>query len=167
MSDSAESTALEELARREYPYGFVTEVEEERIRKGLDEDIVRTISAKKNEPEWLLAWRLKAYRRFLRMLEERGEPRWAKVDYPPIDFQDMYYYAAPVPKKKLQSMTGWFWSIQERPLARVSTASPMPAPTAARKGKLMTRRASATRSRARAFRKVGCPTARMLMISSS
>ncbi len=104
MSDSAESTALEQLARRDYAYGFVTEIDEEKIRKGLDEDIVRTISAKKGEPAWLLEWRLKAYRRFVQMLEQKGEPRWARVDYPPIDFQDMYYYAAPVEKKKPGSL---------------------------------------------------------------
>jgi len=74
-----------------YKHGFVTEIEMERAPKGLSEDTVRFISAKKNEPEWLLEWRLKAYRHWLTMTE----PNWAKVGYPPIDYQDSYYYAAP------------------------------------------------------------------------
>jgi Fe-S cluster assembly protein SufB len=95
---------LENLARGEYKYGFVTEIEEERIPPGLNEGIVRTISLKKNEPEWLLAWRLKALRRFLAMLEQEREPTWAKVDYPRIDYQKIVYYAAPVQRKQLQSL---------------------------------------------------------------
>src|SRR6201981_3374326 len=75
----------------QYKYGFVTDIESEKAPKGLDEDPVRFISAKKNEPEWMLAWRLEAYRRWLTM----REPRWARVDYPAIDYQDLYYYAAP------------------------------------------------------------------------
>jgi len=75
----------------QYKYGFVTDIETDKAPKGLNEDIVRFISAKKNEPEWLLEWRLAAYRRWLEM----EEPDWAKVDYPKIDFQDLYYYAAP------------------------------------------------------------------------
>ncbi|RMF08116.1 MAG: Fe-S cluster assembly protein SufB [Alphaproteobacteria bacterium] len=74
-----------------YKYGFVTDIESELAPKGLNEDIVRFISAKKKEPDWLLEWRLKAYRRWLRM----KEPTWAKLRYPKIDFQDAYYYAAP------------------------------------------------------------------------
>ncbi|GAB4224192.1 MAG: Fe-S cluster assembly protein SufB [Kiloniellaceae bacterium] len=74
-----------------YKYGFVTDIEAETAPKGLSEDIVRFISAKKNEPEWLLEWRLKAYRHWLTM----PEPAWAKVDFPPIDYQDSYYYSAP------------------------------------------------------------------------
>ena len=74
-----------------YKYGFVTDIETETAPKGLSEDIVRFISAKKNEPEWLLEWRLKAYRHWLTM----PEPEWAKVDFPPIDYQDSYYYSAP------------------------------------------------------------------------
>lgn len=75
----------------QYKYGFVTDIESELAPKGLSEDIVRFISAKKNEPAWMLEWRLDAYRRWLTM----REPEWAKVDYPKIDFQDAYYYAAP------------------------------------------------------------------------
>ncbi len=74
-----------------YKYGFVTDIETETAPKGLSEDIVRFISAKKNEPEWLLEWRLKAYRHWLTM----PEPEWAKVQFPPIDYQDSYYYSAP------------------------------------------------------------------------
>ena len=102
----AESTPseVELLANKEYQYGFVTEVEQERIPKGLSEETVRLISAKKEEPEWLLEWRLKAYRRFLQMLEKDDEPTWAHVDYPKIDYQDMYYYAAPKPPQELESL---------------------------------------------------------------
>jgi len=75
----------------QYKYGFTTDIESERARKGLGEDVVRFISAKKNEPEWMLEWRLDAYRRWLTM----EEPTWARVNYPKIDFQDIYYYAAP------------------------------------------------------------------------
>jgi len=78
----------------QYKYGFVTDIESDKAPKGLSEDIVRFISAKKNEPEWMLAWRLDAYRRWLTM----REPRWARVSYGPIDYQNIYYYAAP--KKK-------------------------------------------------------------------
>ncbi|MBG0801133.1 Fe-S cluster assembly protein SufB [Methylocystis sp. FS] len=74
-----------------YKYGFSTDIESEKAPKGLNEDIVRFISAKKNEPEWLTDWRLEAYRRWLTM----PEPRWARVHYPRIDFQDLYYYSAP------------------------------------------------------------------------
>src|SRR4249920_2521487 len=75
----------------QYKYGFVTDIESEKAPKGLSEDTVRFISAKKNEPDWMLAWRLEAYRRWLTM----REPTWARVDYPKIDYQDAYYYSAP------------------------------------------------------------------------
>ncbi|MBN9047034.1 MAG: Fe-S cluster assembly protein SufB [Rhizobiales bacterium] len=75
----------------QYKYGFETTIESEKAPKGLNEDVIRFISAKKNEPEWMLEWRLKAYERWLTM----EEPTWARVDYPKIDFQDAYYYAAP------------------------------------------------------------------------
>ena len=75
----------------QYKYGFVTPIESEKAPKGLSEATIRFISAKKNEPEWMLAWRLDAYRRWLTM----REPKWAKVQYGPIDYQDIYYYAAP------------------------------------------------------------------------
>ncbi|HET9177613.1 MAG TPA: Fe-S cluster assembly protein SufB [Terriglobia bacterium] len=85
---------VEELATQEYKYGFVTEVEQETVPRGLNEDVVRLISAKKNEPEWLLEWRLKAYRHWLTM----KEPKWANIKYGPIDYQAAYYYAAPKAK---------------------------------------------------------------------
>lgn len=94
------ATAVEALTNREYKYGFVTDIEAETIPRGLSEEIVRTISAKKNEPEWLLEWRLKAYRHWLTM----EEPEWANVHYPKIDYQDIIYYSAPKPKKKLESL---------------------------------------------------------------
>jgi Fe-S cluster assembly protein SufB len=78
----------------QYKYGFVTDIESEKAPKGLSEDIVRFISLKKNEPDWMLRWRLDAYRRWLTM----GEPTWSRVKYGPIDYQDLYYYSAP--KKK-------------------------------------------------------------------
>src|SRR3984885_9244687 len=74
-----------------YKYGFITDIESEKAPKGLNEDIVRFISAKKGEPAWLTEWRLDAYKRWLTM----QEPTWARVDYPKIDYQDLYYYAAP------------------------------------------------------------------------
>ena len=75
----------------QYRYGFETLIESDKAPKGLSEDTVRFISAKKNEPAWMLEWRLEAYRRWLTMTE----PTWARVEYPKIDYQDLYYYAAP------------------------------------------------------------------------
>src|SRR6202043_627836 len=83
----------------QYKYGFETLIESEKAPKGLSEDTVRFISAKKNEPDWMLAWRLDAYRHWLTM----REPTWARVDYPKIDYQDMYYYSAPK-RKALASL---------------------------------------------------------------
>ncbi len=83
----------------QYKYGFVTDIESEKAPKGLSEDTVRFISAKKNEPEWMLAWRLEAFKRWLTM----REPTWARVDYPKIDYQNAYYYSAPK-KKALASL---------------------------------------------------------------
>jgi Fe-S cluster assembly protein SufB len=80
-----------DLAGEKYKYGFVTDIEMERAERGLNEDIVRFISAKKHEPEWMLEWRLEAFRRW----KEMTEPNWARVHYPPIDYQNAYYYAAP------------------------------------------------------------------------
>jgi Fe-S cluster assembly protein SufB len=95
------STAtFEALANQEYKYGFVTDIEAETIPRGLSEDIVRTISAKKNEPEWMLEWRLKAYRHWLTM----EEPEWSNVVYPKIDYQDVIYYSAPKLKEKKASL---------------------------------------------------------------
>jgi Fe-S cluster assembly protein SufB len=93
-------STIEALANQKYKYGFVTDIEMEVIPRGLNEDIVRVISAKKNEPEWLLEWRLKAFRHWLKM----EEPEWANVHYPKIDYQDIIYYSAPKPKELKQSL---------------------------------------------------------------
>lgn len=98
MSD--QNQILEDLTSSDYKYGFVTDIEQEFAPKGLSEDIVRFISAKKQEPEWMLEWRLKAFREWLKM----SEPEWANVHYPKVDFQDIIYYAAPKPKKELASL---------------------------------------------------------------
>ncbi len=90
MSSPATQKTVAEIGDK-YKYGFVTDIEMERAPKGLTEDTVRYISARKNEPEWMLEWRLAAFRRWLSM----KEPKWARVHYPQIDFQDAYYYAAP------------------------------------------------------------------------
>ena len=92
--------SIETLVNREYQYGFVTDIEADTIPPGLDEDTVRLISAKKDEPQWLLDWRLKAFRRWITM----KEPHWSNVNYPPIDYQDVIYYSAPKPKKPLGSL---------------------------------------------------------------
>jgi len=94
------STALQNLVNQPYKHGFVTDIESEVVPKGLNEDVIRLISAKKNEPEWLLEFRLNAYRHWLTM----EEPEWANVSYPKIDFQEIIYFAQPKPKKKLASM---------------------------------------------------------------
>ena len=92
--------AIEELANREYRYGFVTDVEAETVPKGLNEEVVRLISEKKREPAWLLEWRLKAYRTWLTMTE----PTWQNVRYAAIDYQDIIYYSAPKKKPTLNSL---------------------------------------------------------------
>ncbi len=102
MSES-ETTDLRKLADADYKYGFVTDIEADSAPPGLNEDIVRLISAKKREPEWLLEFRLKALRRFFEMLEHDGEPRWAKIAHPPIDYQDIIYYSAPK-QRQLESL---------------------------------------------------------------
>jgi Fe-S cluster assembly protein SufB len=94
------SVDLEQLSKQEYKYGFVTNIEQEIAPKGLNEDIIRMISAKKNEPEWLLEWRLKSYRHWLTM----KEPQWQNVHYPPIDYNDISYYAAPKQTNKAKSL---------------------------------------------------------------
>jgi Fe-S cluster assembly protein SufB len=95
---------IQELANREYKWGFVTEVEQETIPKGLNEDVIRLISAKKNEPEFMLEWRLKAYRHWEKLEKSQAEPKWANVKYPPIDYQDIRYYAAPKRKTGPKSL---------------------------------------------------------------
>ena len=91
-----EAREIETLANREYKWGFITDIEAEAAPRGLNEEIVRFISHKKGEPDWMLQWRLRAYAKWLTM----AEPHWAKVHHPPIDYQDTIYYSAPKPKKK-------------------------------------------------------------------
>ena len=98
MSSSTET--IEQLANREYKYGFVTDIETDSVPPGLSEDVIRLISAKKQEPQFMLEWRLRAYQHWLSM----REPTWAKVTYPPIDYQNIIYYSAPKPKKTLNSL---------------------------------------------------------------
>lgn len=98
MSD--QNQILEDLTSSDYKYGFVTDIEQEFAPKGLTEETIRFISAKKEEPEWMLEWRLKAFREWQKM----PEPEWANVHFPKVDFQDIIYYAAPKPKKKLNSL---------------------------------------------------------------
>src|SRR5881398_1056643 len=96
----SKSVLQEQMAKQEYKYGFVSDLDEDTAPKGLNEDIVRLISRKKNEPEWFLEWRLRAYRHWLTM----KEPKWSNVTYPPINYQDIIYYAAPKPKKPVNSL---------------------------------------------------------------
>jgi Fe-S cluster assembly protein SufB len=91
-----ETREIETLANREYKWGFITDIEADAAPPGLNEEIVRFISVKKREPDWMLQWRLKAYHKWLTMTE----PHWAKLHYPPIDYQNTIYYSAPRPKKK-------------------------------------------------------------------
>ena len=86
---------LEELAGREYKYGFITDIESDTVPPGLNEDIIRVISAKKNEPEFMLEWRLKAYRHWAKLEKTQAEPKWAMVHYPAINYQSISYYSAP------------------------------------------------------------------------
>jgi Fe-S cluster assembly protein SufB len=94
------NATIEEIARQEYKYGFVTDIEADQAPPGLTEEIIRFISAKKEEPEWLLEFRLKSFRHWLTM----KEPEWANVHYPPIDYQAIRYYSAPKQKKTLNSL---------------------------------------------------------------
>src|SRR5262245_32205182 len=98
---STATSTIEELASREYKEGFFTDIETETAPKGLNEDIVRLISTKKQEPGWLLDWRLKAYRHWLTMEEPRW---WPNLKIAPINYQDVIYYAAPKQKVKLDSL---------------------------------------------------------------
>ena len=97
---SNQDQILESVTKSDYKYGFVSDIEQEIASKGLSEDTVRFISAKKNEPEFMLEWRLRAYHHWLNM----KEPKWANLNYPPIDYQDMIYYAAPKKSKQLESL---------------------------------------------------------------
>src|SRR5262245_63133240 len=97
---ATENPSILEITNREYKAGFVTDIESETVPPGLNEDVIRLISAKKEEPEWLLEWRLKAYRHWLTMVE----PTWANVHYPKIDYQSIVYYSAPKQKDGPKSL---------------------------------------------------------------
>ena len=103
-SMSSNTDAIRELAQQEYKWGFVTDIDEDRAPKGLNEDIIRLISAKKNEPEFMLEWRLKAYRHWASLEKAQAEPKWANIKYPPIDYQNIIYYSAPKQKPNLKSL---------------------------------------------------------------
>ena len=89
--DTETSQTLDKYAQDKYKYGFVTDIDSDRPKKGLDEEIIKFISKKKNEPEWMLAWRLDCYKKWLKM----SDPQWANLKFPKIDYQDIYYYSAP------------------------------------------------------------------------
>jgi Fe-S cluster assembly protein SufB len=95
---------IQDLTSQEYKWGFVTPVEEDRLPNGLNEDIIRAIVAKKGEPEFMLEWRLKAYRHWASQEKEQAEPKWANVKYPPIDYQALSYYSAPKKKPQIESL---------------------------------------------------------------
>ena len=101
---SSNTDAIRDLAQREYKWGFTTPVEEERVPRGLNEEVIRLISSKKNEPEFMLEWRLKAYRYWDSLEKAHAEPKWANIHYPAIDYQDIFYYSAPQRKPGLQSL---------------------------------------------------------------
>jgi Fe-S cluster assembly protein SufB len=94
-----DTRTLDAIVDREYKWGFVTEIDADAAPKGLNEDIIRLISTKKNEPEFMLEWRLKAYRHWLKLAKKEAEPKWANIKYGPIDYQDIVYYSAPKSKK--------------------------------------------------------------------
>ena len=100
MKEAEEEKLLNEVTGSEYKYGFTSDLEADEAPKGLDEDIIRFISAKKEEPQWLLDWRLDAFAKWQAM----PEPDWANVKYPKIDFQDIIYYSAPKKQKTVKSL---------------------------------------------------------------
>ena len=95
-------STIEKTVLSDYKYGFITDIEADEAPKGLNEGTVRFISSKKNEPEWMLEWRLKAFRQWQKM--NGHEPKWANLKFPPIDYQDIKYYSAPKQKIKANSL---------------------------------------------------------------
>jgi Fe-S cluster assembly protein SufB len=95
---------INDLTQQEYKWGFITSIDEDRLPPGLNEEIVRAISLKKGEPEFMMEWRLKAYRYWAQLEQKHAEPTWANVKYPPIDYQALSYYSAPKQKKELKSL---------------------------------------------------------------
>ncbi len=108
-----------------YKHGFVTDIDQEFAPKGLNEDIVRFISAKKGEPEWMLEWRLEAFRRWLAL----EEPSWAKVSFPRIDYQDSYYYAAPKQKITPASASSFLKVVTTETLSNTASTAYLGAPS--------------------------------------
>ena len=94
----------EELESQEYKFGWTTDIESESAPPGLNEEVIRWISSKKSEPEWLLDWRLKAFKHFEDLLAQERHPEWAGVHYPSIDYQDIIYWSAPKAKAELESL---------------------------------------------------------------
>ena len=103
MSSQVDTT-IRGLTEQDYKWGFVTAIEEDRVPKGLNEDIIRLISARKGEPEFMLEWRLRAFRHWLSLDRDKGEPKWANIKYGPIDYQDITYYSAPKQKPVVDSL---------------------------------------------------------------
>ena len=101
---TSSNTEVKTIATQDYKYGFVTDIEADVAPKGLNEGTIRWISAKKNEPEFMLEWRLKAFLHWRTLLDKEATPRWANVRHAPIDYQDIIYYAAPKPRQKLESL---------------------------------------------------------------
>src|SRR5208282_1062912 len=101
---SSSTDTIRDLAEQDYKWGFVTQIDEDRVPKGLNEDTIRLISARKGEPEWMLEWRLNALRHWFKMEREEGEPKWANIKFGPIDYQDITYYSAPKQMPKLESL---------------------------------------------------------------
>ncbi|MDQ3831095.1 MAG: Fe-S cluster assembly protein SufB, partial [Candidatus Tectomicrobia bacterium] len=98
------SQALDLLTSQDYKWGFVTDIDQEAIPPGLNEDVIRLIAAKKHEPDWMLEWRLKAYRYWEKLEKSEAEPKWANVHYPPVDYQNIVYYSAPKMKDGPRSL---------------------------------------------------------------
>ncbi len=98
------NTTIESLATKEYKYGFETEIEYESFPKGLNEDIVRLISERKNEPQWMVEWRLKSHKHWAKLHRSDAEPKWANIKYGPIDYQDISYFSAPKKRPKYNTM---------------------------------------------------------------
>ncbi len=101
---STDTAVIRDFADQEYKWGFVTTIEEERVPKGLNEATIRLISHKKNEPEFMLEWRLRAFRHWMSLEKAQAEPKWANIHYPAIDYQDIVYYSAPKQKPGLKSL---------------------------------------------------------------
>jgi len=102
---SSSTDTIRDLSQQDYKWGFITELEAERVPPGLNEEIIRLISNKKREPEFMLQWRLKAYRHWASLEKAQAEPRWAHIHYEPIDYQNIVYYSAPKQKPGLKSLS--------------------------------------------------------------